>query len=628
MIERVSFENFLSFTDLTTIEIGSRGLVLVTGENLDPVGADKNGIGKSAAVCESITYGLFGKLLRHGDAVLGDAEVVNDTVGKNCRVAVDFTRNGVVYQVERFRKYGGFGTGVRFFANGEDISNQAGKDTQQQIEQALGINYDVWCSTAVIGQGKLKKLAGLTDKKQKEVIEALLGLDFDKHLEAAKAMLKVADGLLAESQSSLSQHQRALTQNTSTIEKLLKDIEQFENTRSAHIAENEQKITALKEDIGVLDEELSDAKSKLQEEEATRTLLEDFIKEFSYLDGKVRDSSIRCTELSTANRLALAALQRIKKEAEESKAVLKTGSLCPVCRQKLGKNATEEIDKHYLLQVEAAEKQCNATAAEIAEAQTVHKGLEQNHLELLNVRGQLDRCSKTIDGYRIVMRDKERRLDDIQYRHDSLEGDNTKWQNMQAPSSTTLEVLVRDSATHEEEITALQMVVSTREKEIEHLRFLERACGPMGVKVFAFESILPTLNEYICEELNSLTNGATQAQILSDNQKFSIEITMNGRRRKYNNYSGGEAARIDIAMLFAGRRLGLDRAQVALNYCGCDEPMENLDKTGVESVMQTLRAKAASGTIFVISQDDRMLDYFDDVVYIEHKNGRSKVVEK
>jgi DNA repair exonuclease SbcCD ATPase subunit len=106
---RLEICGFMGFTGRSELMLDGLGLVHIAGINEDDPGSNSNGAAKTT-ILEALTWCLFGEGLPRpsGNSEQGVRadEVLNDRLGKQCRVAVDLRdEDGTWYQVERWRKY-------------------------------------------------------------------------------------------------------------------------------------------------------------------------------------------------------------------------------------------------------------------------------------------------------------------------------------------------------------------------------------------------------------------------------------------------------------------------------------------------------------------------------------------
>jgi hypothetical protein len=100
-LESVEIEAFGAFLGPVKYPLTDRGVRIVSGKNLDSMGADSNGAGKSTLVMAPL-WALTGSTDVRPDSVRGltASEVVHHSA-KQARVRVDGTINGISFTVER-----------------------------------------------------------------------------------------------------------------------------------------------------------------------------------------------------------------------------------------------------------------------------------------------------------------------------------------------------------------------------------------------------------------------------------------------------------------------------------------------------------------------------------------------
>ncbi|KAM0511055.1 hypothetical protein ACHAPE_010259 [Trichoderma viride] len=178
---RLTITNFLGVQTTTTIDFEQdlpRGLTFLVG---------KNGSGKSTLV-EAMVWCQFGLCVRSGLKV---DEVVNDHVGKNCSVVLEFA-NG--YTIARYRKHKNFGNRIVVSLHGEpqpQFEHPLNRTTQEAINDLLGTDYKTYVKTVVLSQESAASFLNSTSKERSIFIEASLGLSIlDQCFEVSKLPLQ------------------------------------------------------------------------------------------------------------------------------------------------------------------------------------------------------------------------------------------------------------------------------------------------------------------------------------------------------------------------------------------------------------------------------------------------------
>ncbi|KAG2389110.1 hypothetical protein C9374_014510 [Naegleria lovaniensis] len=196
-LKSITIQNFLGIQGCITLDIKNmeNGVWFLEGAN---------GSGKSTLL-EAITWCMFDNFLRSDMSKVDYA--VNDVAKKDCLVRIDFDSG---YSIERFRKYTKTGaselpdniaklsperkgTGLRVFYQDKYMSEyEKGslKDSQVALESLLGINYDMFAKSIVVGDNSVNFLTS-DSKKRRELIEDLLGLYlFDDYLASTRERKK------------------------------------------------------------------------------------------------------------------------------------------------------------------------------------------------------------------------------------------------------------------------------------------------------------------------------------------------------------------------------------------------------------------------------------------------------
>ncbi|EHK45334.1 uncharacterized protein TrAtP1_003616 [Trichoderma atroviride] len=178
---RLTITNFLGVQTTTTIDFEQdlpRGLTFLVGTN---------GSGKSTLV-DAIAWCQFGLCVRSGLKV---DEVVNDRVGKNCSVVLEFA-NG--YTIARYRKHKTFGNRIVVSLHGEpqpQFEHPLNRTTQEAINDLLGTDYKTYVKTVVLSQESATSFLNSGPKDRGIFIEASLGLSIlDQCFEVSKLPLE------------------------------------------------------------------------------------------------------------------------------------------------------------------------------------------------------------------------------------------------------------------------------------------------------------------------------------------------------------------------------------------------------------------------------------------------------
>jgi DNA repair exonuclease SbcCD ATPase subunit len=173
VLKNITLKNFLSIGAVTqAVNFDSKELTLILGENLD-LGGDgaRNGTGKTTLI-QGLTYALFGSPINQ----IRKDNLINRTNGKAMLVTLEFSANGIEYKIERGRRP----NLLKFYVNSDlqettDDAQGENKETQQQIERAIGMTADMFKHIVALNTYSAPFLS-LPSGDQRKIIEQLLGI--------------------------------------------------------------------------------------------------------------------------------------------------------------------------------------------------------------------------------------------------------------------------------------------------------------------------------------------------------------------------------------------------------------------------------------------------------------------
>ncbi|RGP58523.1 hypothetical protein FSPOR_11879 [Fusarium sporotrichioides] len=190
----LTITNFLSVQHAVTINFRHdfpRGLTLLVGDN---------GSGKSTLI-EAIVWCQFGRCIR---SELAANDVLNDSIGKNCSVRLEFA-NG--YEITRYRKHKFHKNRVVVTLHGEpqpQLECPDARTTQAAINELLGTDFDTYVRTVVLSHESAASFLNSTRTQRRDLIETSLGLPMLDHWERmSKILLKSIDAEIVEVRTNL-----------------------------------------------------------------------------------------------------------------------------------------------------------------------------------------------------------------------------------------------------------------------------------------------------------------------------------------------------------------------------------------------------------------------------------------
>jgi DNA repair exonuclease SbcCD ATPase subunit len=170
-LHSVTVQGFGPFSEKITYPLFNRGLVLLRGFNRDG-GSDSNGSGKTS-LAMSLLWALTGSVDPRPSLDGKVSDVVNDS-SNAAVVTVQGIFNGFGFVVSRTKTQAK--GSLSFVFNGDDLSRQSMKDTQDLINEKLGICSQVLARTMFHGQHALNNLLDTTDSKLKDELSLVVPL--------------------------------------------------------------------------------------------------------------------------------------------------------------------------------------------------------------------------------------------------------------------------------------------------------------------------------------------------------------------------------------------------------------------------------------------------------------------
>lgn len=243
--KRIKMRNFFSFGNAPQIiDLDSNDISLVLGQNNDAVieGNDssgrRNGVGKSAII-QGIVFGLYGKSIANEIKI---PNLVNKTNGKNCEVHIEFEKDGIQYLVERGRNPAFFNFITLNDNKIDDESRGEKKDTQEDLNDILGISQFLFEHIVVLN-ANVEPFLALSAQKQRDMIEELLGItQLTEKAELLKDMQKENKRLADQERFKNETIQSSNERIEKSIELLQHQANEFEIQKNKHIKNIEEQL--------------------------------------------------------------------------------------------------------------------------------------------------------------------------------------------------------------------------------------------------------------------------------------------------------------------------------------------------------------------------------------------------
>ena len=146
--------------------------------------------------------------------------------------------------------------------------------------------------------------------------------------------------------------------------------------------------------------------------------------------------------------------------------------------------------------------------------------------------------------------------------------------------------------------------------------------GSNGLKSFVFKAMLSNLNHFVQKYVSRFGVGVEfSIDMTKASKPFVTKCYIDGIEVDYEEFSGGEKQRVDIALAFAMH--DLVSIGSSFNVLILDEALENLDAKGMEVVFDLIRVKAGDDKgVFIITHSAEIDSLNTKTVYVrKNKSG-------
>lgn len=567
-INRIVLKNFLSHRD-TTFDISDINPVIVVGDN---------GAGKSTLVKDSITWALFGKARGSGDELITEGE-------SNCLVSVDFDIDGEWYRVVRTRSrekktellleqrttqaYVGGGSQVAV----AHLEGAVIAETQAKIEELLGMDYDTFTRSACVEQGEADSFSALAPKEAKQTIMRILGLSvYDTYLERVRETLRSRKMFQEVLERDLMHYQTTLRQY---------DGANFDLTVEAkRLAALEQQYRLILDSIALVEFDL-------------KTLRE-------------AHTQIAAETSRNGSELAAATSLRTKLTARLAKLVSPNTKNCPLC--------LSPIDEAHLHGV----------------VDTYEKEIAKQDKLIQKLTSEKERLTEAwkLNGHLLIVKDGERM---------AVQGETAKLTVAIQEAKLSLE-LVEGKRKAFEQMAGLVRDTETKllqDKEVtKQYGLLEKAFGKDGIPALVVENALPEIEAGANEILVLLSDHTMQVEFTTQKalktggigETLEIVTRTRGNAVPYDNLSGGEKFRVDLAVRIALSRTLARRSNFKCGTMIIDEGFGSLDAGGRQRFVELSRMLQGTFDRLIIVTHTDLTEVYDNLIRVEKVNGASRVM--
>ena len=565
VFKNIKWKNFLSYGDhWTEVDLNQTKSSLIIGEN---------GAGKST-ILDALSFVLYNKPFRKVTV----QQLVNSINSKHMEVEVEFSIGKNTYKVLRGQKPRVF----EVWMNDKLLNQEAhAKDYQEVLEKTiLKLNHKSFTQVVVLGNASFVPFMQLATNHRKEVIEDLLDI----------GIFSVMAALLKEKVSknkeiiSEGRHQVEMIESKITLQR--EYVDKLKSQQEDAVKEKKDKIEQLKNENGILEQ-------NIQDEEVTRA-------EYEKLLAHEESTKQKLNKLNNLDDKIEDKLRRLKKEIE----FYENHDDCPTCNQSIDSSFKHECIETKKGQIGEVTSGVGKLTDEIRETQSSIQQMVEYNAALNSVVKLINELNGDLNTNNALI--------------NSLEEDIKK-------SSK------KDIAEERKKIDALTEDMYGASKELgqnlddkEIFDIATKLLKDTGIKSRIIKQYIPIINKLVNKYLAAM-DFFVQFEI---DENFNEIIKSRFRDDfSYASFSEGEKMRIDLSLLFTWRAIAKLKNSASTNLLIMDEVFDSsLDAQGTDEFLKIINDLTGDTNIFIIShKTDQLIDKFHNVIRFEKHQNFSRI---
>lgn len=629
-------------------------IVLIRGENFDVFEnedrASSNGTGKSSIV-DILVFCLFGKPVKNPKKIKAVDLIHNKSKGKTLHTEVRWDNYRVVRTMKKSQK-------ISFYEKDddggwEDISPGSSKETQQLIEDKLGLTYESFVNVMVFTDNNAGTFLESDNDTKRKIIDNLLSLH------RFRSMHQVAYECRRNAKADVKSLLALYQQMTDTLEHYKSRISSLENKQKEWREEKQRELTSLKNQLKIERDNLKnncdqgealiayeDAQLKIKELNASIPELQKTEAMINEAANKIK--TILNVQTNEKNKLSLerqkhqSTVQHVNGEIDRKNQVInaifaKEGTKCPTCfsiiKEENYKEAFDNIKKEIAQQQSIVEQENTIIVDLESKISAITTTIEQhdNNLKIctqknFEVNKRLGNIRQQISDLANV-RKPEAKVDEAVFLQ-KISQKETEIKNKEiesvgpTPYDEILQTAKDDIINHRSLCQAKEDELTDMEASIPYYEFIVKAFDT-EIRKFVIDGILPGLNNKISYWLQFLIDGKIRLQFDNQLSEYIERNPVDGDPFVYHAMSGGERRRINLAVSQAFAYIMMLSSGSSPSLVFLDEVTTNVDPIGVEGIYQMIQELSRDKQVCITTHDQGLLEKLDgcDQIVLQKRDG-------
>lgn len=578
--------HIVAFKSLSECQLvlDNRGIVAVVGQNDYDACVKSNGAGKSS-IFNALYWCFYGKTPD------GVSNPTNKYTKAKCCVELNFEVDSGSYTVVRSVTAGGTQS-VEVVADGTVISARNKTENDKYIrETLLQMPPDIFSSLVYLTQGFANRLSVLTPAARKQQLETITATSkyVDEFAHKLSEIRNSYDNEVRHLDMKLAANESARQVHEASIQKCNKSLQEAAAQLSyidVDTPSGSKRYTS--DDLPQLTANLSRAESSLTE--------------VSNMKINADSNAKQCKANIQLNKQRLAQLNSQSADIRNS-IVNAAKKKCPVCHQNLSDAFADEYCRLQQSKLSELESDIQATEKAIKALELNLPAYECKVNEYMTNYTQLQQVVSTL---RSIIRQIPSDKVDTKALEDMI-ADADQHINVLATERSDLQNLRNDAADYMDVAAHCYQLASKQFRAY----LLKQSVDFMNARLMYYSTKL-------------FSNESDVIAVKSDSTKLEISLG----EYTYEELSGGEKRRVDLALMLAQRDLAFDVAGIQSNILILDEVMDNLDETATMAALELLQEQSTYvATMFIVSHNNYSLPVDSKIVVQKSSDRIANVVE-
>lgn len=575
----------------------------------------KNGSGKTS-IFNALFWCLYGESLKEvNNSKIPTKKEYRPKTWRGTRVAITLEVNGVSFMIVRHIIFKGTTKGVEggstlmVFEAGELMNeNLYKKDMQGFIQEILGLDSKTFLSSILFGQ-KMKRFIEAKPDEKRKIFESIFDTEFiEEAKEKAKEHSESLKSKIFSINSKLDKEAVKIHATEIKISEGSELLAGFENSRKERIRTIQERLESVKESGKTKNHELSLLKSDLKKLDSKKDKID-----LTVLNKAKEDLEALKDKRSNLNRNLRnsdSEIQGLESQLETLEKYLTTVKTdCPSCGQNLPKTKVDIVKKKINSDIKSTKETIHVQKKNVEEIQSQIKSVDSEIEKISNLieikystlEEDFNSITKEISEVNTQIRIVESNIQNLAQKLGEYESD-IKSIESESPPKIDIKAMELEVKESQKLMDELKLEIGKFEQELADTDWwIKKGFGAGGLKSFIFNAMLQSLNK-------SIVKYASRLGFLV---KFSIDMekaskpfltkcfTTSKVEMDYEEFSGGEGARIDVATAFAIHDIVSSTTNI--NILIMDEVFESLDEDGIEDVFDLIRIKAETKSLYIIT---------------------------